>query len=61
MNYSHNYFSPVNPKEDYPIEKTFTAPYLKPKILYFNEIQSPLSTKSDKKIDNFKLNEIKKI
>ena len=20
MNYSHNYFSPVNPKEDYPIE-----------------------------------------
>ena len=56
--YKSSYFARW--KEDYPIEKTFTAPYLKPKILYFNEIQSPLSTKSDKKIDNFKLNDIKK-
>ena len=57
--YKSSYFARW--KEDYPIEKTFTAPYSKPKILYFNEIQSPLSTKSDKKIDNFKLNnDIKK-
>ena len=46
--------------EYYPVERAFTTPYSKPKITYLSDIQSPMSTKSDKKMNNYKLNDMKK-
>ena len=44
----------------YPVERTNTTPYSKPKIPpYINEMPSPMSAENDQNLNNFKLNKIK--